>query len=111
MLLHSALIFSDLNIQSWLVWTFWLIAAAILMLLYEWWWLRYFKSLKSLKDFCGSLCGIPVVGATLPVFAFLLLSIVGKVIWLIISVIILGIGHIGIHLQHLGELHQTIVKK
>ena len=102
----SALVFSDLNIQSWSVWTFWLIAAVILMLLYEWWWLRYFKSRKSLNDFYSSLCGIPVAGATLPVFAFLLLGIYGKVIWLIISAIILGIGHIGIHLQHLEELHQ-----
>lgn len=33
MLLHSALIFSDLNIQSWFVWTFWLVAATNLMLL------------------------------------------------------------------------------
>jgi hypothetical protein len=29
-----------------------------------------------------------------------LLGIYGKVIWLMISVVILGIGHIGIHLQH-----------
>jgi hypothetical protein len=33
--------------------------------------------------------------------AFLLLGIYGKVIWLIASVIVLGIGHIGIHIQHL----------
>lgn len=29
-----------------------------------------------------------------------LLSIYGKVIWLTIAIIILGIGHIGIHIQH-----------
>lgn len=42
----------------------------------------------------------------MPVAAFLLLGIYGKVIWLIISIIILGIGHIGIHLQHLKELEK-----
>ena len=44
--------------------------------------------------------GVPVAGATLPVVAFFLLGVYGKVIWLLISVVILGIGHIGIHLQH-----------
>ena len=102
----AVLVFSDFNIQRWSVWNFWLIAAVILMLLYEWWWIRYFKSPKSLNDFYSSLCGIPVAGATLPVFAFLLLGIYGKVIWLIIAVVILGIGHIGIHLQHLKEIQQ-----
>ena len=107
----SALVFSDFNIHSWSVWTFWLIAAIIFMLLYEWWWLRYFKSQKSLTDFYSSFFGIPVAGATLPVLAFLLLGIYGKVIWLIISVIILGVGHIGIHLQHLKEIQQQLPKK
>lgn len=96
----SALIFSDFNIHGWSFWNLWLIAAFVLMLLYELWWIRYFKSEKTLKDFYSSLCGVPVAGATLPVAAFLLLGIYGKVIWLIASVIILGIGHIGIHLQH-----------
>lgn len=35
--------------------------------------------------------------------AFLLLSIYGKNLFLFISVIILGIGHIGIHLNHNKE--------
>jgi len=47
---------------------------------------------------------IPAPGATLPVAAFLLLGIYGKVIWLIISSVILGIGHIGIHMQHIKRL-------
>ncbi len=48
--------------------------------------------------------GIPLAGATLPVISFLLLGIYGKVIWLIGAAVILGAGHIGIHLQHSREL-------
>lgn len=101
----TVLIFSDFNFHKWSLWNLWLIAAILLMILYECWWLRYFKSPKSLNDFYSSLGGVPVAGATLPVAAFLFLGIYGKVIWLIISVIILGIGHIGIHLEHLKEIH------
>lgn len=100
----TALVFSDFNIHGWSAWNFWLIMAIVLMILYECWWIRYFKSPKSLKDFYSSFYGIPVAGATLPVVAFFFLGIYGKVIWLIVSVIILGIGHIGIHLQHLKEI-------
>ena len=46
----------------------------------------------------------PVAGATLPVLAFLLLGVYGKNIFLIFSSIILGIGHIGIHLNHRKEV-------
>jgi len=73
--------------------------------MYEYWWIRYFKSERQLKDFYSSLWGIPVAGATLPVVAFFFLGIYGKVVWLIVSVVILGIGHIGIHLQHLREIN------
>ncbi len=100
----TALIFSDFNINSWSYWSLWLIIAAIIMIMYEFWWLRYFKSNRTLKDFYSSFCGVPVAGATLPVVAFLFLGIYGKVIWLIVSVIILGIGHIGIHFQHLKDI-------
>ena len=53
-----------------------------------------------MKDMYSSLLGIPVAGATLPVLAFLLLGIYGKNVFLIIATIILGVGHIGIHLNH-----------
>jgi hypothetical protein len=96
----TALIFSDFNLRPWSIWTLWLLAAVILMIMYECWWLRYFKSQKRLKDFYSSFCGIPVAGATLPVMAFFLLGIYGRVVWLLISTAVLGIGHIGIHLQH-----------
>ena len=52
----------------------------------------------------SSILGIPVAGATLPVLAFLLLAIYGKNIIFGIAVIILGIGHIGIHLMHRKEI-------
>lgn len=102
----TALAFSDYNIRPWSIWTLWLIAAVILMLMYETWWARYFKSQKSLSDFYSSFCGVPVAGATLPVVAFLLLGVYGKVVWLFASVVILGIGHIGIHLQHRKEINE-----
>lgn len=101
----AALVFSDFNIQGWSVWSFWLIAAFVLMILYECWWIRYFKSNRTWKDFYSSFYGIPVAGATLPVVAFFFLGLYERVIWLIVSVIIFGIGHIGIHLQHRREMH------
>lgn len=57
-----------------------------------------------MKDMYSSILGIPVAGATLPVLAFLLLGVYGKNIFLIFSSIILGIGHIGIHLNHRKEV-------
>ena len=62
------------------------------------------KSNKTMKDMYSSILGIPVAGATLPVLAFLLLGVYGKNIFLIFSSIILGIGHIGIHLNHRKEV-------
>lgn len=97
------LVFDDFNLHSWSNWTWWLIAAFVLMLLYELWWIRYFQSEQKLSDFYSSFLGIPLAGATLPVISFFLLGIYGKVIWLIIATIILGIGHIGIHMQHSKE--------
>ena len=102
-----ALIFSDFNINEWELWNLWLLAAFAVMVLYELWWLRYFKSSRSLEVFYSSFCGVPVAGATLPVIAFFLLGIYGKVIWMLIAVVVLGIGHIGIHWQHLRDIRKT----
>ncbi|WP_291648363.1 hypothetical protein [Clostridium sp.] len=99
-----ALIFLDFNITTFSLWSIWLIASFILMIIYEMYWIRYIKGKPTLKNFYRSFCYIPVPGATLPVIAFLLLGIYGKVIWMIISTIILGVGHIGIHFQHLKEI-------
>lgn len=95
-----ALVFSDFNISQWTAWSWWLVAAFGFMALYELWWIRYFRSRREMADFYSSLLGIPVAGAALPVAAFFLLGIYGKVIWMLIATVILGIGHIGIHLQH-----------
>lgn len=98
-----SLIFADFNINEISSWTAVLLTAFNLMILYEIYWLRYFKSSKTMKDMYSSLLGIPVAGATLPVLSFLLLGIYGKNIFLIVSTVILGIGHIGIHLNHRKE--------
>ena len=101
-----ALCFSDFNWHGYSIWAWWLFAATLLMLLYELWWIRYFRSERKLNDFYSSFLGVPVAGATLPVMASLLLGIYGKVIWMIISTVILGIGHIGIHLEHRKEIER-----
>ena len=97
----SVLIFSDFNLAPFSLWSLWLAASFILMLLYELCWARYFTAAPAAASIYRSFLGIPLPLATLPVAAFLLLGIYGRVIWLIASVVILGIGHIGIHLQHL----------
>ena len=99
-----ALLFSNFNLQKWSLWSWWLIIAFILMILYELWWVRYFQSERKLTDFYSSFLGVPLAGATLPVIAFFLLGIYGKVVWMLIATVILGIGHIGIHLQHKNNL-------
>lgn len=100
----AVLIFSDFNIKPWSNWSWYLVASFLLMVLYEIYWIRYFKSEKNMEDFYSSILGIPVAGATLPVMAFLLLAIYGKNIVLGVSVLILGIGHIGIHFMHRKEI-------
>ena len=59
-----------------------------------------------MRDMYSSILGVPVAGATLPVAAFLLLGVYGKNPLLIIATVILGIGHIGIHLNHKKEAEQ-----
>lgn len=96
----TVLIFDDFNLQKWSMWSWWLIVSIVLMIMYECWWLRYFKSKRNMIDFYSSFLGIPVAAATLPVVAFFMLGIYGRVISLPISSVILGIGHIGLHLEH-----------
>ena len=83
-----ALLFSDFNIHKWTVWSWWLILAIIVMVMYELWWIRYFQSEQKLSDFYSSFLDIPVARATLSVIAFFLLGIYGKVIWMLISTVI-----------------------
>ncbi len=99
-----SLIFSDFNLKPWSNWSWWLVLSFAMMVLYEIFWIRYFRSKKTMRDFYSSILGIPVAGATLPVLAFLLLAVYGKNILLGVAVLILGIGHIGIHLMHKNEI-------
>ncbi|MDR3543999.1 MAG: hypothetical protein P4L69_24050 [Desulfosporosinus sp.] len=85
----------------------WFIASLGAMVLYEVSWIRYFRGGKTAKDLYRSLSWIPIPLATLPIVGFLLLSIYEKNAWLLISVVILGIGHIGIHLQHREHLRMA----
>lgn len=100
----TVLFFIDTKPQGYEPWLVWLILSAFLMVLYECYWLRYFRGGHTLSDFYRPFLGVPVPGATLPVAAFLLLGIYGRLPLLIIAVVILGIGHIGIHIQHLRKL-------
>lgn len=85
-------------------WRGWLVLSFLLMLLYEVWWVRYFRSPRRMEDFYSGLLGIPVAGATLPVLAFLLLGLYQRNWLLLPSVLLLGVGHIGIHMGHKREL-------
>lgn len=98
------LIFSDFNPQERSLRLLWLAAAFICMVLYELYWLRYFRSDKTMRDFYSSYLGVPVAGATLPVLAVLFLAAYGRNPFLLAAGIVLGIGHIGIHLMHKKEL-------
>ncbi len=99
-----ALIFSDFNINLESAWSWWLAASFLLMVCYELYWLRYFRSGKTMEDFYSSFLGVPVAGATLPVAAFFLLAVYGRNPALGAAATILGIGHIGIHLMHRKEI-------
>ena len=81
-----------------------IILAFVLMILYECYWIKYFRSKKTMKCFYSSFAGFPLAGATLPVIAVFLLSIHSLNAILIVSTIVLGIGHIGIHLMHFKEV-------
>ena len=100
----AVLIFSDYNLKPWSNWSWWLVLSFVLMVLYEIYWIRYFKSEKTMSNFYSSLFGIPVAGASLPVAAVVLLAIYGKNIVLGIAAFLFGIGHIGIHLKHRKEV-------
>ena len=96
-------LFSLIIFDSTIIWPIEVVAFA-LMMLYEIYWIRYFQSSRSMKDMYSSFLKIPVAGATLTVLAFFLLGISQNNILLVISTVILGIGHIGIHLAHENEV-------
>ena len=81
-----------------------LLVVFLLMIIYELYWIRYFKSSKTMHDMYGSFYGIPLPGAVLPVISFFLFGVSANNLFLIISSIILGIGHVGIHFEHEREI-------
>lgn len=85
-----------------------MILALILMLLYELYWRKYFRSSRTLADMYSDYCGFPLAGASLPVFAVFLLGIYACNVFLTAAAIILGIGHIGIHLMHKKDIEKEI---
>ena len=99
-----ALIFSDFNIRTDSLWCLWLLVSFAFMVMYELYWIRYFRSPRTMADMYCPFMGIPVAGATLPVIAFGLLAVYGLNPILGIAVLILGIGHIGIHVNHRREI-------
>jgi len=99
----SILFFSDTNPQKWEPWIVWFFVSVLLMILYECFWIRYFCGGHTLCDFQRPFLGVPAPGATLPVVAFGILGVYGRLIWLIIASVILGIGHIGIHIRHIRK--------
>lgn len=93
----ALLLFTDTSTSPW---SWWLVAAVVLMAAYELCWVRYFTSDRGVSDFYRSFLGVPVPLATLPVAACLSLGIHGSLLPLVGATVVLGIGHIGIHLEH-----------
>ncbi len=81
-----------------------IILALILMTLYELYWIKYFRSSRTLADMYSDYCGFPLAGASLPVFSVFLLGVYSRNVFLIAAAVILGIGHIGIHSMHKKEI-------
>ena len=53
-----ALVFADFNIRPFTLWSLWLVAAALLMVLYELYWIRYFRSGKTMADMYSSFAAL-----------------------------------------------------
>ncbi len=99
-----ALCFSDLNLRGFSRRSLILLAAFALMVLYEVCWYGYFKGPHTVSVFYADRFGIPVPLAVLPVAAFFLLGVYGRVAWLVLASLVLGVGHISIHLRHRKEV-------
>lgn len=97
------LIFSDFNPQGLSPRLLWLAAALYCMICYELFWIRYFRSGRTMKDFYSSYLGVPVAGAAYPVAAVFLIAAYGRNPFLAAAGVILGTGHVGIHLCHRKE--------
>lgn len=100
----AALLFDDTNVRPWTAWSWWLVAAILLMVAYEAAWIRYFASPHTMTTFYRPFLGVPVPLAILPVAAFIALGVYGPALPLVLAAIVLGVGHIGIHLRHARAL-------
>lgn len=79
-------------------------ASLLAMALYELSWLRYFRTDRSEASLYRGFGPVPLPLATLPVMGFLLLALYEIHVVLFAAVIVLGVGHIGIHGQHARRL-------
>lgn len=77
------------------------------MALYELGWLRYFQSDRSAASLHRSFGPIPLPLAVLPVLGFLLLGVYELNVPLLAAVLVLAVGHIGIHWRHRGAALPT----
>jgi len=106
----TVLVFSDFNLRTDSLWYIWIILSFAFMVMYELYWIGYFRSGRTMEDMYSSFLGIPVAGATLPVIAFALLAVYGCNPILGASVAILAVGHIGIHWNHLKDIRRPEVE-
>jgi hypothetical protein len=79
-------------------------ASLFAMILYELSWLRYFRTDRTAARLYRPLGPVPLPLAVLPVLGFLLLAIYEKHVFMLGAVVVLGVGHIGIHWQHARRL-------
>ena len=88
------LLFDDFNLRRGGLWLLWLGGAFLCVILYLICWGRYYAGNHEMRDLHRSFLGIPLPMAVLPTAAFLLLSVYGSVIWLLLAGVLFGIGHI-----------------
>lgn len=100
----TALVFRDTNPGPWSAWSLWLAAAALLMLLYECWWARYFKAASSCLIFTARFWGCRWPGPPCRWRPFGLLGVYGRLLPLLFFTLVLGGGAHRIHLQHYRAL-------
>ena len=79
-------------------------ASLVAMFFYEIAWLRYFRTDRTTANLYRRLGPIPLPLAVLPVLGFALLALYQVHVILLGSVLVLGIGHVGIHWQHAKRL-------
>ena len=60
LVMTGILIFKDCNIRPHSLWLGWLILTFVFMIMYEMYWVRYFKSEKRMEDMYSSFAGFPV---------------------------------------------------